>query len=591
MLSAKRIIISGACFTAFVACGLIWASAGRVEVSGAQRLLIFVALGLFASIGLFYYLRQRGALKESRQSLQQSDLSREKFKVTISHEVRTPLSGIVGVMHLLKRTQLDRNQQRYLDMATNSADMLLEIINDSLSQSPMNTAFLSIEAEKLVLAEVIEDVSSILAPEATNKGLELVCDIDPDIPYRIKGDAIRLRQVLNNLLSNAIRYTETGEITVYAVRKDDQKIEIGVKDTGIGIDSRQREILLRPCQKDGNFGRQVDWPGLGLKSSRRLIKAMGSLLQIESSPGVGSRFFFEMAIGAGLGATYDWKPPRALQQMSVAILSPLKSQRDSIGKMLAHWNISKIQEMEFDADRQRTLPKLEPCDLLIIDQSESERAVNGLIERLRNNSEWRDTRFVHLVPLNRQNEGGIADVRLHKPLSHSRLYATLLDVVYKLAFSEERVAEQVVTAGENYGSLAGHRILLVEDDDISKMITLEMLEGTGLDVDVANHGADAIEQVQQQQYDLILMDIRMPVMDGYEATREIRALGGHYKSIPIIAITAHALEGDSSKSLDAGMNYYISKPFEPEYLVLTIGRFIGKQGLSTDSGPIDLVLQ
>ena len=345
MPNSTRIVTTGACFLAFLVFGLIWSSADRVELTGAQRLAIFVALGLFASIGLFYYLKQQSALKESRQSLQQSDLSREKFKVTISHEVRTPLSGIVGVMHLLKRTELDRNQQRYVDMAANSADMLLEIINDSLSQSRMDTAFLSIEAEKLVLAEVIEDVTSILAPEAINKGLELVCDIDPDIPYRTKGDAIRLRQVLNNLLSNAIRYTETGNITIYAVKKDD-RIEIGVKDTGIGIDAEQREILLRPCQKDGNFGPQVDWPGLGLKSSRRLIKAMGSLLQIESSPGVGSRFYFEMAIDAGLSATYDWKPPRSLQEMSVAILSPLKSQRDSIGKMLKYWNISRIQKME-----------------------------------------------------------------------------------------------------------------------------------------------------------------------------------------------------------------------------------------------------
>ena len=135
MSNSTRVLICGACFLVFIACGLIWASAGRVEVTGAQRLLIFVALGLFASIGLFYYLRQRGALMKSWQSLQQSDLSREKFKITIGHEVRTPLSGIVGVMHLLKRTQLDRNQRRYVDMAANSADMLLEIINDSLSQS------------------------------------------------------------------------------------------------------------------------------------------------------------------------------------------------------------------------------------------------------------------------------------------------------------------------------------------------------------------------------------------------------------------------------------------------------------------------
>ena len=590
MSNSTRVLISGACFLAFIACGLIWASAGRVEVTGAQRLLIFVALGLFASIGLFYYLRQRGALMKSRQSLQQSDISREKFKITIGHEVRTPLSGIVGVMHLLKRTQLDRNQRRYVDMAANSADMLLEIINDSLSLSRTDSTFLSIEAEKFVLSEVIEDVSSILAPEAINKGLELVCDMDPDIPHRIKGDAIRLRQVLNNLLSNAIRYTETGYIMVYAVKKG-VRIEIGVKDTGIGIDAQQREILLRPCQKNGNFGQLVDWPGLGLKSSRRLIKAMGSLLQIESSPGVGSRFYFDLAIDAGLAASYDWKPPRALQEMSVAILSPLKSQRDSIRKMLTHWDISRIQEVDLDADKRRDLPKLDPCDLLIIDQSESEQAVNDLIERLRNNSKWRGTRFVHLVPLNWQYEDGRADIKLYKPLSHSRLYATLLNIVYKLAFDAEHGSEQFAAGGVIPGKLAGRRILLVEDDDISKMITLEMLEGTGLDVDVANNGADAVEQVQQQQYDLILMDIKMPIMDGYDATRAIRDLGGYFETIPIIAITAHALEGDSSKSLDAGMNFYISKPFEPEYLVPTIERFIGKQVQRADSGPIDLVLQ
>ena len=169
---------------------------------------------------------------------------------------------------------------------------------------------------------------------------------------------------------------------------------------------------------------------------------------------------------------------------------------------------------------------------------------------------------------------GSADVRLYKPLSHSRLYTTVLDIVYKLAFSSEYESPQADAANGAARVLAGHRILLVEDNDINKMIALEMLEETGVDVDVAVNGADAVEQVQQQEYELILMDIQMPVMDGYEATRQIRALGGEFKSIPIIAMTAHALEGDSSRSLEAGLDYHISKPFDPDDLIAIIVRYI-----------------
>ncbi len=495
----------------------------------------------------------------------------------MGHEIRTPLSGILGIMHLLKRTQLDRNQQRYVDTASNSADMLLTIINDSLSRSRMNTGMLLIESENLVLAEVFEDVTSILAPEAFSKGLELVCDIDPEIPYRIKGDALRLRQVLNNLLSNAINYTESGDIAIYAVN-DGSALEIGVKDSGVGIGSEQRQALLQPLgQMDTNFDRESGWLGLGLKNSRRLINAMGSELQIESKPGEGSRFYFALTIDSNLGEAYDWKPPQALRELSIAILSPLESQRHSIRNMLAQWNISKIQEINYDADNNEDLPKLSPCDVFIIDQAKTEQAVNYLIDRLRNDSDWRDTQFVHLVPQNREGEGGSADLRLYKPLSHSRLYAMVLDIVYKIAFNAEYDPDLEGSANGSPGVLAGQRILLVEDNDISRMIVLEMLGETGADVDVSVNGADAVERVQQQKYELILMDLEMPIMDGYEATRKIRAMGDYFESIPIIAMTAYALEGDASKSLDAGMNYHIPKPFEPDNLIATIARFIEHQ--------------
>ena len=574
MHTKKRLITCAASFLIFLGLGIFWANSDPTALTAGQRLSISVVLGILTAIALFYLLRQDAGIKQGSEAEHRFDLARDEFAANVSHEIRTPLSGILGVMHLLRRTQLDRNQQRYVDTASNSANMLLTIINDVLAYTRMDSAWVPIELESLDLAEVIEDVTSILAPEAINKGLELVSDIDPNIPHRIKGDALRLRQVLNNLLNNAIKYTENGVVAVYAASKDDS-IEIGVKDSGAGIELKQQRLLLLPfSEMDNRYIQEPGGMGLGLKTSRRLLEAMGSSLQVESSPGEGSRFFFELAIDAEHRAVYDWKPPQALQDLSIAILSPLELQRSSICNMLGHWNISAVQQIDYDADQSPNLPDISPCDVLIIDQTESERAVNELIDRLRNQSDWRETRFVHLVPQNRESEDGSADVRLYKPLSHSRLYTTVLDIVYKLAFNSEYAPAQDGVAPGAPGILAGHRILLVEDNDINKMIALEMLEETGVDVDVAVNGIEAIAQAQQQQYELILMDIQMPIMDGYEATRRIRALGGEFKSIPIIAMTAHALEGDSSKSFEAGMDYHISKPFEPDDLIAIIARFI-----------------
>ena len=574
MGSKKKLVICAVSFLIIFGLGILWADSDPVALTAAQRLSISAIFGLLVAVVLFYLLRQDAGVEQGSSAEQQPEFVREEFAANLSHEIRTPLSGILGVMHLLRRTQLDRNQQRYVDTASNSANMLLTIINDVLAYTRMDSSWVPMELENLDLAEVIEDVTSILAPEAINKGLELVSDIDPNIPHQIKGNALRLRQVLNNLLNNAIRNTENGMVAIYAVSKDGS-MEIGVKDSGAGLDLEQQRLLLLPFSEMKN--RYVQEPGgigLGLKSSRRLLEAMNSSLQIDSSPGAGSRFYFELAIDAEHHPAYDWKPPKALRDLSIAILSPLELQRSSICKMLAHWNIGAVQQIDFDADKSADLPDLTPCDVMIIDQTETEQAVNELIDRLRNQSDWRETRFVHLVPQNREAEGGSADVRLYKPLSHSRLYSTVLDIVYKLAFDAEYVPAQDGVEPGVPGILAGHRILLVEDNDINKMIVLEMLEETGVDVDVAINGAEAVAQVQQLQYELILMDVQMPVMDGYEATRRIRALGGEFKSIPIIAMTAHALEGDSSKSLEAGMDYHISKPFEPDDLIAIIVRFI-----------------
>lgn len=558
--------------------GVLWANADPRILTAAQRFAISVVFATLLSVALYYLLRQKEIVIQTEQTVHRTDLAKDEFVANISHEVRTPLSGILGVMHLLKRTTLDRNQERYVDTATNSANMLLAILNDLLASSHMDTGGFFIESESLDLAEVVEDVTSILTPEALNKGLELVCDVDPDIPQRVKGDPLRLRQVLHNLLSNAIKCTEQGIIVIY-VSSENGSVEIGVKDTGVGIDQEQQDMLLHPDrQADDQQPQQPGGAGLGLKTSQRLIKAMGSKLQLESNPGEGSRFYFKLGIDNEQSAAYDWKPPQALQQLSIGILSPLEQQRSTIRKLLAHWKISDIRELDFDVEEKFDLSVLSPCDLLIVDQTSSEQAVNDLIDRLRNNSDWREARFVHLIPQNRQSEKGSADVRLYKPVSHSRLYTTVMDIVYKLAFDSEYDANAASGGSRITGALGGRRILLAEDNDINKMIVLEMLEETGVDVDVAVNGAEALEQLQRQNYDLVLMDIQMPIMDGYETTQRIRAMGGRYQSIPIVAMTAHALEGDSNKSLEAGMDYHVSKPFEPDEFISLIVRFIEERG-------------
>jgi signal transduction histidine kinase/CheY-like chemotaxis protein len=584
MPASKRLIICALCFLIILGLGAIWVNAEPAVLTGAQRFAISLTVAALLAISLYFLLRQKAIVSQTEQAVHRTDIARDEYVASISHEIRTPLSGILGVMHLLKRTQLDRNQQRYVDTATNSAKMLLTIVNDMLASSRTDTGSFFIESENLDLAEVIEDVTSILAPEAINKGLEVVCDVDPNIPYRVKADPLRLRQVLHNLLNNAIKYTEKGVIVI-SVTNLDHSVELGVRDTGIGIAPELLEKLMHPSRQAGeNHEQQSVGAGLGLKSSQRLIKAMGSKLQLESEPGNGSLFYFRLDVDDAESATFDWKPPQALQQLSIGILSPLELQRSTIRNMLAHWKINDIREFDFDVEEKFDLSDLSPCGLLIIDQTVSEQAVNDLIDRLRNISDWRETRFVHLVPQNRQSEDGSADVRLYKPISHSRLYTTVMDIVYKLAFDSEYDADQVGFDSRISGVLGGRRILLAEDNDINKMIVLEMLEETGVDVDVAMNGADALDQLERQHYDLILMDIQMPIMDGYEATRKIRAMGNHFESIPIIAMTAHALEGDSNKSLEAGMDYHVSKPFEPDEFIALIVRFIQERS-SADPNP------
>ena len=532
--------------------------------------LVSAVFGFLIAAALFYILKQTEVLREAKNIAVKASQSRDEFITSISHEIGTPLSGMIGVMELLRGTRLDRNQGRHVDTASNSANMLLTIINDMVDFSHIETGRFPVKMEHFVLAELIEDVAYILALAACDKGLELVSDIDPEVPHLVKSDPVRLRQVLNNLLNNAIKFTAQGVIVVYA-RRNGNLVEIGVSDTGVALSEIQKQKILQPFPGDDiRYRRRSDHSGVGLTISRRLVEAMGSTIHIESGSGPGNHIYFDIPVDQDKTAIYDWRPPRALQRLTVIILSPVEQRRVSIQKILAHWNISRNKGLNYSAESESELPDITPCDLVIIDQVGSGQGGNDLIEKFANRSDWRKTRFIHLLPQGINAEDGRADVRINKPLSQAQLYAALMDVVYRQSLKNKPEQGDKSLAPQ----LQGRRILLVEDNEINKTIVLEILEETGVDIDIAGDGAQAIEQVVRAEYDLILMDIQMPVMDGFEATREIRKLGRDFENIPIIAMTAYAQEGDSDKSIEAGMNHHMAKPFEPENFVKLVVDYI-----------------
>ncbi len=396
-------------------------------------------------------LRQNEFLRDAKIRAENANFTKSEFLAVMSHEIRTPLTELLRVMHLLKRTSLDKSQERYVDTASSSGNMLLAIINDVLNYSSIEAGKLSIETTTFELLKVIEGVVCILSLEAETKGVGFVCDIDPNIPFRVVGDPIRLRQVLNNLANNAIKFTDE----------------------------------------------------------------------------------------------------------------------------------SVIREFDFNVDQSVELPSLHGSDLVIIDQVESEAAVEEFIRFLKEDSDWKKIRVVHLVPRDSSIEGGLADIRLCKPVTQFHFFEALTIILNPLPISTEPSVGPVLAADSSGQVLAGRRILLVEDNEINQMLVLEFLTNTGAEIDIVVNGARAVEQVQQLTYDLVLMDIQMPVVDGLEATREIRNLGREYENLPIVAMTALTLKGGSALTEEAGMNHYLTKPFHPENFTDVLVQLINQTVVKT----------
>ena len=528
-------------------------------------------------------------LQKAKQKAEESAKLKSEFLANMSHEIRTPMNGILGMLHLALKTELNDKQKHYLQKIDASAKSLLGIINDILDFSKIEAGKLNIEKVDFNLYEVIDAVINFVELKAYEKHLELVVHYDTDIPSRFHGDSLRITQVLTNLLGNAVKFTDSGEIGIYIKKVGDDRYRFSVKDTGIGLSDEQIKKLFQSfSQADGSTTRKYGGTGLGLTISKQLIELMGGKIWVESQLGVGSEFIFEIELQEIKDDTQNF---RIFSDKKVLIVDDNPTWHEILKNTLEMFGL----KVESAFSGKEALDKMFECknnyDAVLMDWNMPELdgiATTKAINDMCNNCSKKATctkklpTSVIMVSAFRQDsiitqakDAGI-DIFLQKPLNPSLLNDILSEIFldgstieYKTQIKDESLVEEITT-------LSGSHILLVEDNETNQEIVLGLLEDSGILIDIANNGKEATQKVAKNPklYELILMDLQMPVMDGFEATKIIRASDA---DIPIIALSANAMVEDVQKTKEAGMNEHLNKPIEVEKLYETLLKYITKK--------------